>query len=279
MHSIRFNLKNFPFGPKSVLSGLVLLVLLLAGCASGGIFGGGDDDEDYNDDYEDYDRNERISEVRGRVERIDERDSVLYVEPSGVYRSDLRNDDDQIAIHYDDSTEVEYQGKTYEPRALEVGDRIVADVDDSGTRLYARDIEVTYDVTSADRDNDDRYDRDDDRYDRDDDRYDRDDDRYDRDDDADADVAEVRGTVRWLDEDRKVMEIEDASWGWSADRDRDRDDDVVQVHYDSDTVVEYRGKRYTPGNLERGDEVQVEVRDVGSRYLADEITVLASVSD
>jgi hypothetical protein len=271
MDSIRLN-------PKTILFGLVLLVLLLAGCASGGIFGGGDDDEDYNDDY-DYDRDQRITEVRGRVERIDERDSIIYVEPSGVYRSNLRNEDDQIALYYDDSTEVEYEGKLYEPDRLEVGDRIVADVDDTGTRLYARDIEVTYDVTSSDRD-DDRYDDDrtaDDRYDRDDDRYDRDDDRYDRDDDAA--IAEVRGKVRWLDEDRKVLEIEDASWGWSADRNRDRDDDVIQVHYDSNTIVEYRGKRYTPGNLERGDEVQVEVRDLGSRYLADEILVLASVSD
>jgi hypothetical protein len=273
MDSIRINRKSF-------LYPLVLLVLLLAGCASGGIFGGGDDNDDNGYD-DDYDRGARITEVRGRVERVDTADAIIWVEPSGVYRNQLRNDDDQIALHYDDSTEVEYDGKTYEPRALEVGDRIVARVDDTGSRLYARDIEVTYDVTANDRSDDDRYDddreADDDRYGRDDDRYDRDDDRYDR--DNDTDVAEVRGKVRWLDEDRKVLEIEDASWGWSASRDRDRDDDVIEVHYDSNTVVEYRGKRYAPENLERGDEIQVEVRDLGSRYLADEILVLASVSD
>jgi hypothetical protein len=251
---------------RAFLLALVLLGLLFGGCASGGIFGGGDDND--NDDY-DNESDRRITEVRGRVERVDTRDSVIYVEPSGVYRSNLRNDDDEIALHYDDSTEVEYDGRTYEPRALEAGDRIVANVDDTGTRLYARDIEVTYDVTSNDRDDDDRYKSDDDRYDRDDDRYDRDD---------DEDVAELRGTVRWLDQDRRVMEIEDVSWGFGSDRARDRDD-VVEVHYDTDTVVEYKGRRYEPRNLERGDEVQVEVREVGSRYMADEILVVASVSD
>lgn len=270
---------------RSSLYALVLFTgLSLAGCASGGIFGDGRDD-DYEDDYE-YDRgsSDEISEVRGRVERIDTRDEIIYVEPSAVYRTDLRNEDDELELHYDASTRVEYEGRSYEPRDLEPGDRIVAEVDDTGRELRAREIEVTYDVTSGDdrttdydRDDDD-YDRDDDRdadYDRDDDRYDRDDDRYD-DDRDDADVAELRGKVRWLDADRRVLEIEDASWGWGSRGDRE---DVVEVHYDTNTIVEFEGKRYQPTNLERGDQVQVEVRDVGSRYVADEILVVASVRD
>jgi hypothetical protein len=261
---------------RAALLALLALGLISGGCASGGIFGG-DDDDDSGYDNSDYDRDadnesgDRITEVRGRVERVDTRDSIIYVEASGVYRSNLRNEDDEIALHYDSSTEIEYDGRTYEPSALEAGDRIVAEVDDTGSRLYARDIEVTYDVTSADRDDDYRYEDD-----RDDDTYDRDD-TADRDDDDD--VAEVRGKVRWLDENRKVLEIEDASWGWSADR-RDRDDDgVVEIHYDTGTVVEYEGRQYKPGNLERGDEVQIELRDLGSRYVAEEILVIASVRD
>ena len=97
---------------------------------------------------------DRVSEVRGRVDRVDTSDEIIYVEASDVYRSDLRNGSDEIPIYYDDQTEVEYDGKTYEPSALEEGDRVVVDVDDTGSRLYARDIEVTYDVTAGDRDDD-----------------------------------------------------------------------------------------------------------------------------
>ena len=133
---------------------------------------------------------------------------------------------------------------------------MVVDVDDTGSRLYARDIEVTYDVTAGDRDDDVRSRR-----------------RRDRDE-----ISELRGTVRWIDQDRRLMELEDTSWGFGSDRD-DRDDDVVEVYYDSSTVVEYDGRSYKPENLERGDEVRVDVRRSGSRYEADEIQVVENVRD
>jgi hypothetical protein len=269
---------------RPALLALLSLSLLFGGCASGGIFGDNDDDTYEDGDYDrdgdvdrndDYHRNddryddERISEVRGRVDRVDTGNEIIYVEASDIYRSDLRNGDGSIPIYYDDQTEVEYEGRTYEPRALEEGDRVVIDIDDTGNRLYARDIEVTYDVTQNDRDvaydNDDRYDREDDRYDREDD--------YDRDE-----ISELRGTVRWVDEDRRMLELEDISWGFGSRRDNDRDD-VVQIYYDSNTMVEYDGKRYRPENLERGDEVEIEVRSSGSRYEADEIQVVENVRD
>ena len=231
---------------------LVLAGLLFAGCSSmGGIFGGDDDNQRDEDQSRGADR---ITEVRGTVDRVDTRDSIIYVETSAVYRSNLRNDeDDELALYYDSSTVIEYDGKTYEASALEAGDRILADVEDTGSRLYARDIEVTFDVTGADRADDSN-----------------------RDDDE---VSEVRGKVRWLDESRKILELEDASWGWGSGSSDRRGDDVVEVYWDADTVVEYDGKRYSPANLERGDEVQVELRDLGSRYVADEILVIASVRD
>jgi len=50
---------------------------------------------------------------------------------------------------------------------------------------------------------------------------------------------------------------------------------VVVVHYDSETVVEFEGRRYQPENLERGDEVQIDLRDVGGQLLAEEIQVVS----
>jgi hypothetical protein len=241
---------------RPALLALLSLSLLFGGCASGGIFGNDDDDNGgYDDGDNDRDtRNDRVTEVRGRVDGVDTRDEIIWVETSDVYRSDLRNgNDDRLPIYYDDQTEVEYDGRSYEPTALEEGDRVVIDVDDTGTRLYARDIEVTYDVTANDRD--------------------------DRDDDYDGDeMSELRGTVRWVDQDRRLMELEDTSWGFGSNRDRD-DDDVVEVYYDTSTVVEYDGRRYSPENLERGDEVRIDVRRDGSRYEADEIQVVENVRD
>ena len=51
------------------------------------------------------------------------------------------------------------------------------------------------------------------------------------------------------------------------------------MYYDSSTVVEYDGQRYQPENLERGDEVRIDVRRSGSRYEADEIQVVENVRD
>jgi hypothetical protein len=242
---------------RPALLALLSLSLLFGGCASGGIFGNDDDNGGYDDGDYDRDRDtrsSRVTEVRGRVDDVDTRDEIIWVETSGVYRSDLRNgNDDRLPIYYDDQTEVEYDGRTYEPTALEDGDRVVIDVDDTGTRLYAREIEVTYDVTSDDRD--------------------------DRDDDYDGDeVSELRGTVRWVDQDRRMMELEDTSWGFGSNRDGD-EEDVVEVYYDNSTVVEYDGRRYGPENLERGDEVRIDVRRDGSRYEADEIQVVENVRD
>ncbi|HVR31005.1 MAG TPA: hypothetical protein VMS86_15900 [Thermoanaerobaculia bacterium] len=252
---------------RTALLAFVLLAgLLVAGCAS--LLGSGSGSDRSTDPDYDRQRDQRITEVRGRVERVDTRDEVIWVEPSGVYRSNLRNEEqDRIALHYDSATVVEYEGRTYQPTALEPGDRIIADVFDDGRRLAAREIEVTYDVSGGDRTSGDRTS---------DDRYD---DR-DRRDDA-ARVSELRGRVRWLDQDRQILELEDASWGWGAKphTDRSRRDGIVEIHYDSSTVVEFEGRRYNPSNLERGDEVQVEVRDTGTRYEADEILVVANVRD
>jgi hypothetical protein len=242
---------NTVFRPMALAS--VAVALSLAGCSSTGIFGGDSNDDDRTG------RDDRITEVDGRVESVDTRDSIIVVEPSGVYRSQLRNDDEQrIELRYDDSTVVEYDGRIYRPDALEAGDRIAADVDDDGDRLYARQIEVTFDVTTGSRDPDDG-DRTADR-------------------DGDSEITELRGKVRWLDDDLRIFELEDTSWGWGAGGD-DRRDDVVEIHYDADTVVEYGGRRFAPRDLERGDEVQVELRDSGSRYVAEEITVIANVRD
>lgn len=221
----------------SFLAALVA-VILLTGCGSSGvgdILGGGNTGT--------TDPNQSVNNVRGTVERVNT-DSRYIVVNREDYTNNLRNGGDAVVtLYYDDRTTVEHQGKTYRPADLEVGDRILADVNDSGGRLMVEDIQVLYDATSGT--NDDRYSNDD---------------RYD-----DIRTSEVRGTVRYVDTRDKTVEIE-SSTGRSG---------VVVVHYDSGTRVEFEGRSYTPENLERGDQVEVEVRDSNGRLIAEEILVVA----
>jgi len=51
------------------------------------------------------------------------------------------------------------------------------------------------------------------------------------------------------------------------------------IQYDTNTVVEYQGQTYPPANLERGDVVEIQVRDIdGSTLVADRITLVRDVN-
>jgi len=236
---------------------------LLSGCGSAGIgdvFGNGRDhgrDGRYN----------RAGEIRGTVERVDTRDRYIVVNrEDSDSRYGLRNSDDdrygnnryegdEVVLYYDDATKVEHEGRDYRPQDLEPGDRIAAEVQRTGDRLIVEDIDVLYDASTGVGD-DDRYGR------------------YDRNRD-DLGAADVRGTVRYVDTRERTLEIEPTEWGndFSTGRSRSYGDRVL-VRYDSQTLVEYEGQRYGPENIDRGDVVEIEVRDLGQQLLAEEIRVV-----
>jgi uncharacterized protein DUF5666 len=230
----------------SFLAALVA-VILLTGCGSSGIgdiLGGGNTGT--TDPYQ------SVNNVRGTVERVNTDSRYIVVNREDSSTNNLRNGgDDVVTLYYDDRTTVEHQGKTYRPADLEVGDRILADVNDSGGRLMVEDIQVLYDATTGT--SDDRYGSND---------------PYNNDPYSDTRTSEVRGTVRYVDTRNQTVEIE-PSTGRTG---------VVVVHYDSGTVVEFEGRRYTPQNLERGDQVEVEVRDTNGRLMAQEILVVANAN-
>lgn len=228
---------------------------LLAGCGStgvGDILGGGST-SDRNDPSE-----QRIDNVRGTVESVNTRDRTIVVDVESTgYSNNLRNGDEEVVLSYDDSTTVEFQGRTFRPEDLERGDRILAEVDSayrSSSTFRVGEIQVLYDVSGGTGSTSGAYD-----------------DRYDNDSLADRDV---RGTVSYIDTRGRTLEIQTSSArGFSSGGSTGRTGTVV-VHYDSQTVVEFEGRRYQPENLERGDEVEVEVREVGGRLMAEEILVV-----
>jgi hypothetical protein len=231
----------------------LVVAALLAGCGStglGGVLGGGDRDtssDRSNDPYDDRDRyGDSVTDVRGTVESVDTLNRRIVVDSEGTgYRSNLRNGDEELVLYYDDRTTVAFQGQTYRPEDLERGDRIEADIEQSGNRLLVSRIDVVYDATGGGSDSQGVL-------------------------GSTARSDEIRGVVRYVDTRDRTLEIEPSS-GYRSTTGRS---DVVVVHYDTQTTVEYQGRRYQPENLERGDEVEIEIRDQGGRLMAEEILVV-----
>ncbi|HEX2061064.1 MAG TPA: hypothetical protein VHK90_10010 [Thermoanaerobaculia bacterium] len=77
----------------------------------------------------------------------------------------------------------------------------------------------------------------------------------------------LRGTVRFVDLDRRTIEL-DRGFGSN-----------VLVEYDASVPVLYNNRTYRVADLERGDEIEIRVRDLGgNRFLAQDITVTRSIS-
>lgn len=114
---------------------LALLILLLAACAGGfpGTGGGGTDDGTLYFD-----------KLEGTVEGVDTRNQALAVSTD---RDSPVAPGQRVNLYYDSDTVVTYQNQRYEPQALERGDRIVAEVQDTGRGLAVESIVVTEDST------------------------------------------------------------------------------------------------------------------------------------
>jgi Domain of unknown function (DUF5666) len=231
---------------RSTLFPLALVAAgLFAGCYStgtgtGDVLGGGRTTEQTGS----YDR--LGSDVSGTVQRVSTRDRYIVVDEESGYRNNLRNGSQETYVYYDDRTTVDYQGKTFRPEDLEVGDRVAAQTTRSGDRLLAGNIQVLYDVSGGGTDTyrNDTY----------------------RDDTPRN--QDLRGVVSSVDTRNRTLEVVPSR----ADSNYSRSDRVL-VHYDSGTVVEFEGRQYQAENLERGDAVEVQIRDSGGQLLAERIRV------
>jgi hypothetical protein len=86
--------------------------------------------------------------VRGTIQALDTKAQKLSVSADASSpQLSLRNGSSQV-LSYDASTAVSYQGRSYQPEDLEVGDRIEAMVERSEDRLVARRIDVLSDVSA-----------------------------------------------------------------------------------------------------------------------------------
>ena len=78
---------------------------------------------------------------------------------------------------------------------------------------------------------------------------------------------DLRGSVVQVDTRSRLIRLDGNGYG-----------NDVQVSYDTRTTVEYQGRSYRPENLQRGDIVRIQSRQVGSnQWLAERIIVERSV--
>jgi hypothetical protein len=79
--------------------------------------------------------------------------------------------------------------------------------------------------------------------------------------------SNIRGTVRYIDTSRRTIEVDRGNGS------------VMTVDYDANTPVYYSNQTYRVADLERGDEIDISVRDLGSgRYVAQQINVVRNVN-
>lgn len=78
---------------------------------------------------------------------------------------------------------------------------------------------------------------------------------------------DLRGAVAAVDTRARLIRLDGAGYG-----------NDVQLGYDARTTVEYQGRSYRPENLQRGDFVRIQARQVGNNlWLAERIVVERSV--
>lgn len=80
--------------------------------------------------------------------------------------------------------------------------------------------------------------------------------------------SNLRGTIRNVDTSRRTIDLDRGTYG-----------NLVTVQYDTNTDVHFGGRTYRPEDLERGDEIDIAVRELSNgRLLAQNINVIRSMS-
>jgi len=145
----------------------------------------------------------------------------------------------RMSVRYDQRTRLVYQGRDQPIEGLERGDVIRVDAVQSGSELWARSIEVVRNVREGGYGGD-----------------------Y-----GSGYGNDLRGSVALVDTRMRLIRLDGAGYG-----------NDVQLAYDARTTVEYQGRSFRPENLQRGDIVRIQARQVGNnQWLAERIIVERSV--
>ncbi|MGV8942400.1 MAG: DUF5666 domain-containing protein [Lysobacter sp.] len=179
-------------------------------------------------------------QLQGTVDGVDPRNARISV----VVNDQRTGRGQRTEVRYDQRTRLVYQGREHPVDGLERGDVIRVDVTQSGRELWARSIEVIRNVRDSGYGGgygDDRY--------------------------GGGYGNDLRGSIAFVDTRTRIIRLDGAGYGNNS-----------QVAYDGRTTVEYQGRTYRPENLQRGDVVRIQARQVGNnQWLAERVIVERSV--
>jgi len=183
--------------------------------------------------------------MEGVVEGVDARSGRLAV----VVRDPRSGRDMPMELRFDQRTRLTYQGREADVAGLERGDIIRFGAVPSGNDLYVRDIEVVRNVREGAYSSGSGYPG------------------GPYGDNGYGPGADLRGAVTFVDTRTRLIRLDGGGYGGA-----------VQLVYDARTSVEYQGRAYRPEDLERGDQVRIQARQVGgNQWLAERIIVERSV--
>ena len=183
--------------------------------------------------------------IRGTVDYVDTNNRTIVLTNVSGYSSMLSNSGggNTVRVYFDNQTSIQYQGQGYRPEDLERGDEVDVRVTESNNQLVAEVVTVVRDASPGTSTGSGNYPQ-------------------------DTYGTTVTGTVRHVDTSRRTIEL-----------DRGYGNGTMIVEFDDRTPVSWNGRTYYPADLERGDEIQVRITNIGNnRYRADSINVVRSMS-
>jgi hypothetical protein len=186
------------------------------------------------------------SVLTGTVRSIDTNRQTITVDPGyGSY----------VTVNYGTNTPVYFNGRTYAPRDLEIGDQISVRVNNGGTSsVGAQDITVTRSISGGNNNsNNGTYGT-----------------------PSTGQFSTVRGTVRFVDTVNRTIQLDSTSWvnGFQTNT----GGNTLLIHFDTNARVSVNGQLYPLSNLEAGDMIEVQLEQLGTgNYLAQRINLVRDI--
>lgn len=176
--------------------------------------------------------------------------TVRYVDTSRRTIELDRGYGSNMIIDYDPNTTVMFNGRSYLPADLEVGDQITIYTRDiGGGHQVAQNIDVTRSMTSSSTSS------------------------------SSSNYATLRGTVRSVNTYNRTIDLEQTSYisGFLPNGGSSRSS-VITLQYDANANVNVNGRMQPVSGLERGDVIEVQAQDLGnSMWRATSFTLVRDV--
>jgi hypothetical protein len=235
-----------------------MLLILAAGCGSGqDIFGGGNNYPS-NGPYN--------SSIHGTVDSVDTYGRSIVLTNTSGYNGMLSGSGGNggtLRVYYDNNTSVMYNGQNYRPENLERGDQVDIQVAQNGNQLVAQSMTVTYNAAQSASYPSSQYPS-----------------QYPSSQypSSQSNYATVRGTVQYVDTSARTITLTSTNWTTGYMPGYGSNNTTITVRYDPGLNLNVNGRTDSIAGLERGDVVDVQLRDLGnSNLLAQSVTLVRDV--